>query len=307
LELQYLPYKQVDKQKWDRCIRTAANGLIYAESVYLDTMASQWDAIVLGDYEAVMPLTWKKKLGIRYLYQPAFFQQGGIFSRNPVPAALVHAFISLASLKFRFAELTLNHANTAEKNSLFKTTWRNNYILPLHPSYETIHRHFHSDLKQSVKKLADGALVYKKSMQYAETIELSKQLYQQRSASLADKDYLHLKQLCKYYTENRRLVVREVYDENGTELLAAALLLKDRNRLYNIISCLLPKGKKSKANYFLYDQLIREYAGRELILDFEGSDLPGIAFFYRKFTKENQPYPFIKYNLLPAPIRLLKP
>jgi len=73
VKLSYLPYKQIDKVKWDACIRHSMNRLIYAESVYLDHMAVNWDAIVLNDYEAVMPLPWKKKLGIRYLYQPSFF------------------------------------------------------------------------------------------------------------------------------------------------------------------------------------------------------------------------------------------
>src|SRR5687767_14846783 len=59
--LQYLHRKQIDTRKWDQCITNAANGLIYARSFYLDTMASNWDALVLGDYEAVMPLTWRKK------------------------------------------------------------------------------------------------------------------------------------------------------------------------------------------------------------------------------------------------------
>ncbi len=45
--------------------------------------AGQWDALVLDDYQAVMPLTWRSKFGIRYLYQPAFTQQTGIFSASP--------------------------------------------------------------------------------------------------------------------------------------------------------------------------------------------------------------------------------
>ena len=57
--------------KWDNCITNAPNGLIYGYSFYLDHMAKQWDALVLNDYEAVMPLTWNKKYGIN-LFIPAF-------------------------------------------------------------------------------------------------------------------------------------------------------------------------------------------------------------------------------------------
>ena len=79
MEIAYLTYQQINKSKWDDCINKSINKLIYAESFYLDTITENWDAIVLNDYEAVMPLIWKKKFGIKYLYQPAFLQQAGIF------------------------------------------------------------------------------------------------------------------------------------------------------------------------------------------------------------------------------------
>jgi len=43
-----------------------------------------------------------------------------------------------------------------------------------------------------------------------------------------------------------------------------------------------------------------------LTLDFEGSDVKGIAEFYQKMTNTNQTYPFIKFNNLPRAIKLLK-
>src|SRR3982751_7041868 len=81
-DIQYIPQKNIDKKKWDACIGNASNGLIYGYSFYLDHMAKHWDALVLNDYEAVMPLTWKKKYGISYLYQPPFVAMAGIFGNN---------------------------------------------------------------------------------------------------------------------------------------------------------------------------------------------------------------------------------
>ena len=60
-QIQYLSHKEINKTKWDACILNAPNGLIYPYSFYLDHMAKNWDALVFGDYEAVMPLTWNKK------------------------------------------------------------------------------------------------------------------------------------------------------------------------------------------------------------------------------------------------------
>jgi hypothetical protein len=82
--------------------------------------------------------------------------------------------------------------------------------------------------------------------------------------------------------------------------------LKDEKRIYNIASSTLPKGRTLEANHYLFDRLIHEFAGQNLILDFEGSDLPGVARFYEKFGSANQPYFFWKSNRLPAVLRWWK-
>lgn len=308
MKLSYITYKNIDKEKWDTCIRNAANGLIYAESVYLDHMAAHWDAIIMNDYDAVMPLTWKKKLGIRYLYQPCFIQQGGIFSKDTITEELLESFMDLASQKIKFAEITLNFLNVPQKTShLYDCSLRNNFILPLGNGYTLVADQYKIYIKQRLKRLMKFSLQYHHTDQYSEVISLYKELYQERLPAFSDKDYARFTDLCHHYARNNRLISRQVFNKEGTSLLASALMLKDKKRIYNIISCILPEGKKQLANYFIYDQIIREHADQHILLDFEGSDVPGIAYFYQKFSAHNQQYPFIRYNLLPAPIRLLKP
>jgi len=307
LSLRYLSYQEIDKTKWDQCIRRSHNGLIYAESLYLDQIAAHWDGIVLNNYEAVMPLTWKKKLGIKYLYQPSFFQQGGIFSTEDISQDLIVKFLELAAEKFRFAEITLNFKNLPiPKDKLIKSSLRNNFILDLKDSYPELSANHSTYIKQRLKKAYSFPLVYEKSTDYKSAIRLYKKLYQERLPSFTDKDYRNFEKLCAILSENKRVLIRQVYHAETNELLAVVLLLKDKKRLYNMASSLMPAGKKLLANYYLYNEIIREFAGTALVLDFEGSDVPGIAYFYNKFTSTNEPYPFIRYNRLPAPIRLLK-
>jgi hypothetical protein len=72
------------------------------------------------------------------------------------------------------------------------------------------------------------------------------------------------------------------------------------------MSSVTEQGKKMLANYFLYNEVIREFSGNSYILDFEGSDLPGVAYWYEKIANFNQPYFFLRYNHLPLVIRWLK-
>ena len=101
---------------------------------------------------------------------------------------------------------------------------------------------------------------YNHSDDLVAAIKLYKKLYGERMGSVANKDFLQFEKLCKTLNNQHRIIIRHVYNNDGKELLAVILLLKDKNRLYNIISAILPKGKKLLANYFLYNEVIKEFS-----------------------------------------------
>src|ERR1035438_4089019 len=125
--IHYLQQKEISKAKWDECISSADNGLIYAYSHYLDSMAKRWDALVQGDYKAVMPLTWNKKYGIPYLCQPAFTASLGIFGKD-LTETLIEDFIEAIPKKFKLIEIALNHGNIFTAPTGFSIV-RDNYKL----------------------------------------------------------------------------------------------------------------------------------------------------------------------------------
>ncbi len=57
-QLRVLKRKEIDEQKWNALIQTSVQSLPYALSYYLDAVAENWEAIVVGDYEASMPFVW---------------------------------------------------------------------------------------------------------------------------------------------------------------------------------------------------------------------------------------------------------
>ena len=82
-QIEILSSSDINKEKWNHCISTNANGLIYSTTDYLDAMAQNWHGIVINDFQAVMPLPWKKKFGILYAYTPPFMQQLGVCGEIP--------------------------------------------------------------------------------------------------------------------------------------------------------------------------------------------------------------------------------
>ena len=299
MTIRFVPYKDINPQKWDECVACSHNGLIYCTTEYLDAMAANWDAVILNDYEAIMPLTWKKKILIKYLYQPAFFQQGGIISTTEITEEMVLLFLETAFAHFSFAEITLNFNNPiSEDNPYFKGR-RNNFIFELK---ENATADLDDYILKRVRRASKNKVSYQRHENIPEIISLYKTLYHKRLPSFKEEDFSRFENYCE--KNKNKLVIRKIVCRN--EIVAAVLLLKDNKRLYNIISCILPEGKTLLANYFLYYELINEFQGTNMILDFEGSDQHGIAYFYNKFATENQTYPFIKMNRLPAPLQLIK-
>ena len=148
--IQYIQRSKIDIEKWNRCITDSPNGLIYAYSYYLDHMAKHWIALVLNDYEAVMPLTWNHKFGISYLYQPFITAQLGIFGSN-MSAQLVEAFLNAIPKTFRFWDIYLNYQNVFPLQN-FSLYQRKNYVLDLNKSYQELYRNYRENIQRNIKK-----------------------------------------------------------------------------------------------------------------------------------------------------------
>lgn len=299
-DIRYVDRQEIDLKKWDHCILQAPNGLIYARSFYLDIMAEKWCALICGDYEAVMPLTWNSKFGFPYLYQPPFMAQLGIFDINNTAQIGIENFVRHATKHFKFCEIHLN-----AHNDCGNCTERANYILPLDKPYSEIRSGYKKRLLENLAEAESHDLHYGKTDDFSVTVALFQKTYGSRFPHVKTKHYRKFLLLCAEMAKRDVILVREVRDPSG-ELLSSNIFFKDHQRMYNIMSVTLKAGRDKRSHFLLIDRLIREYASNRMVLDFEGSELPGIAEFYRKFGSEYAPYPFLRYNLLPFPFNVFK-
>jgi hypothetical protein len=149
LKIRYLKNKDINKEKWDNCIEHSQNETIYAYSNYLDIVAEHWDALIYEDYTAVMPLIWKKKHVVKYIYQPYFTQQSGIFSIHPIDALQIKQFLSAIPQKFVRIRMNLNYAGVLHDQGF---VLKHNYILDLNKSYSDLYKHFNHNTKRNIIK-----------------------------------------------------------------------------------------------------------------------------------------------------------
>jgi len=295
LGIKYVPYKQIDKLKWDACIDTASNGLVYAYSFYLDAMAKHWDALVINDYETVMPLVWNKKYGTYYLYQPFFTAALGVFG-NAISPALLTDFLQAIPAKFKYWDIYLNYANRLQLTSYILYE-RVNYVLPLNEAYERIYAGFRDNIKRNIKKSAQLNCIIKKDITIEEVINLAQEQSRQFSPA-TDDDYQHFKQLYHHLYQQQKAITYGVYAPGG-QLLASCAFLLSHDRAYYILVGNHPNGKTFGASHALIAAFIKDNAGKDLLLDFEGSDIPSLAFFYSSFGAREERYAGVKLNRLP--------
>jgi Acetyltransferase (GNAT) domain len=309
VEINYLTYQQIDKKKWDACIDKAPNGLIYTYSYYLDAMSKNWDGLVLStglhsenDYEAVMPLTWKKKYGIHYLYQPPFTACLGVFGKV-LTAEIIDRFLKAIPDKFRYWDVYLNHGNFFLLAD-FILYQRMNYVLPLHDGYERIYDQYRHSTKRNIKKSEKLALVINKDIAVAEVILLARE-QSKDFATMAARDFDNFKILYRLLNKKEKATTYGVYTKDG-ELLASAVFFFSHDRAYYIMVGNHPNGKTLGASHALINAFIKDHAGENITLDFEGSDIRSLAFFYSSFGAVEEKYSAIHLNKLPAPLKWLK-
>jgi hypothetical protein len=93
----------------------------------------------------------------------------------------------------------------------------------------------------------------------------------------------------------------------GDRLMASALFLMHGKRAYYILVGNHPDGKTRGASHTLIDAFIQDHAGQEITLDFEGSDVPSLAFFYESFGAAEERFGWLRINRLPKWISWIKP
>ena len=293
--INYLARKDINEAKWDQCIDNAGNGIIYAYSFYLDHMAQQWDALVLNDYQTVMPLTWNKKYGTYYLFQPFLCAQLGVFGNN-INKDVFSSFLKSIPKKFRYWDISLNRANLFILDNSFLHE-RNNFILSLNKPYEELYSEYRENTKRNINKSKQVGCYLKKDFNAEKVIQLAIQQklnYTTTHAAEFDKFYnLYL------FLHNRNQAITYGIFSAQHELLASCIFFFSHSRAYYILVGNHADAKKTGASHALIDGFIKEHSGTTMILDFEGSDIRNLAFFYSGFGATEEKYAALKLNRLP--------
>jgi hypothetical protein len=299
LNIKHLRHSEIDKQKWDEAITNSENRLVYALSWYLDIVSPNWEALIVGDYGIVMPLTVQKKYGIKYIIQPPFTQQLGVFHQSGTKLD-IDSFLDKIPSCYKYININFNSGNSkGEKYSYLK---RLNYELDLDNPYENIHNGFNTNTKRNIKKSLQNDLRIKNDIRFEELIDFKKKNAVEK---ISDKHYNILKQLCAF-AEKIGVGKMESVEVNDSNTVSAAFLIEKFDRLIYLISASSKSGKEKSSNFFLINELIKMNSSKKRMLDFEGGIISGLSRFFKGFGALEKEYYNVIINRLPWPLKYFK-
>ena len=294
--INYVNYNDIDKETWDRCIKQSFNGNICAYSWYLEAVATEWDALVEDDYERVFPLTFRRKMGIHYLYQPFFTQQLGVFSKSILTQSVTELFIEKIPSKFKYIEINLNTFNKLD-NTRYKISQFLNHELDLISSHESLYNNYSQNTKTNIKKANKKDITIVKNIKPDEIIKLFRENRGKDIKHLSDHDYLSLKRIVYTCLYKGKAQVYGAYTDKNT-LCAGAIFVISHKKAVLLFTATNDIARNSGAMFLLIDHFIKSHSQSHLTLDFDGSNDPNLARFYKSFNSNEVFYSHLEIDRL---------
>jgi hypothetical protein len=304
LKIRYLKHKEIDIKKWNISIARSVNEIVYANSWYLDIVSENWDALVEGDYESVMPLTHKKKYGIQYLAQPDYTQQLGVFSSKKIDAVLVEKFLRAIPKKYKIVQIKLNTINKIESD-IFDLKPNANFHLDLIEPYEILQKKYSKNTKRNLNQAKKHGIYLSKGITTNELVKLFVENVGDTLIGMKKSQYDILRRLIAFFLKNNLGKIYAAYDSSNT-LCGAVFFILAKKKITSLITVSSPEGKKNKSVFLIFDHIIKLYSEKHMTLDFEGSNIPGIARFNKGFGATACEYMGVNINRLPWILRIFK-
>jgi len=281
-----LKYHEIDFEKYTQCLENSAQRKYSATKQFLDISSDKkWELLVYKDYEAVMPVPYVFKSGIKIVHNPMLCQQLGIFSSED-NVDINEQFLNFLEKNYLIRIYTFNEFNQ------FKTSLKRkkNYLI-LPNDYETVYSKYSPKRKRKLR--LDDDIVKNseiKNISFSQAESFIKENFlgadKEEDVDSFIKIFKNMSEanclnFSAFYLNQRIINIIVTYFDDFTVALLGTF--NDKESL------------KISGSSVLIDKCIKENIQTK-IFDFEGSELPNVEEFFRGFRPELRPYHLIEYS-----------
>ena len=257
-EITYIKHDQIDYHRWDDCINKSANGVIYANSWYLDSVCEKWDAIVDKEYQTIMPVPLVKKRGKWRIKESSWLVQLGIFSTYPVSEEILKHYIAFLLQRYKRWQLPLNVHNPREINNIKlneRFVRRKDLIYPVN---------LQKSISQADNETEKGEeMSITRGLQLAVIINFVLRMYGKK---IKDEELLALRRLISFSSRIGFGSAYSVYSSTNN-LIGLTYVIRFHNRVYMLFCVADEHTNRKKVFQLLLNRLYSDFEKKDLVLE----------------------------------------
>ncbi len=292
-----LSARDINPEQWDHFIDSSEQGNIYARFWYLSALSPNWKAIQFTEDDrliAVMPFLPERKFFYTQINTPFAIQQLGVYTvdgKSPNPDDLKQILFrwlktnAFVSYRFNIGN-NLLLAPLTESLPIYQQVTHHLHLLP---PYQVLYEKFSSNQKRNIRKAGKNGIKTRTEGELEKLIILFRQSRKGLPPIYANQHYNDFRTIYQLGESRKACRIYTARNEQG-EIIAGGLFLFLAREIVYIFGASAEEGRQSGAMSAVFDHLIRDYAGQDRVLDFEGSQVPSLARFYKSFGGEERTF-----------------
>ncbi|MEZ4828414.1 MAG: GNAT family N-acetyltransferase [Bacteroidia bacterium] len=323
IDIQILNHREIDRQRWDEFIIQSPQGSLYALYDYATLIRDDWKGIIArqnGEWAAVMPFCINRKWGYTYMPQPMFTQYWGIcFApehtlssrkhlswKEEIMSAILPSLRPFHLIVQNFAP-QFDYATPLHWEG-FRLQTRYTYHLDLGQEVGELRKQLSTNVRRNISKAEKSGLVvcdlpdggalenlFRRNRDHGHNI-----------AGNEEANYQKAKEICNYLLKSGLGKIVGIQNPEGEIIAAAAFAFFGEKTLYLMGAYHPDHGDSGAGSLLMWQGILLAKEKNQRIFDFEGSMMPGVEHFFRKFGAIPVPYLQIYKNRLPLILKWIQ-
>ena len=268
---------EIDRQKWDELVDSTPNACIYVRSFYLDATAIDWEAYIAEDYSFAIPVGIVKKGGVTRVYPPLFqgyIQPIGDVSKidwNSLEKELIKRY-SKGNIHLTSNELP----NLENEKFIYQSVSQDEFKLK-------------SQAKRKIKQFNNSNFEIREgNINTDELYQLVVQELSKKIPLFRTKNVQYLLNVINEAEKNGFLYKIGVF--SGETLKGGLIGLKFNHELIYLKGAAEQEVQQEGAMYALMERFVQYGFSENCTINFGGSRIEGIRFFYQRFNGKDVNY-----------------
>lgn len=278
--IEHVTADRIDRDQWNDLLDRTANKLWYARSHVLDAASPGWEALIDRELGAIMPLTWRRKWGVAYLFQPFAVQQLGVFAPRPGPASTLR-FLKAVPERFKHADIYLSDDRTDDGLQGWRFSSCRDHLIPVDRGIEAVRADYSTNHQRNLKRTDDAEKGFDPDVSVKELVRMMAGSPQFRSWGIRPWQVVTLENVLNAAATHDQVSIWGVRRRGRP--IAGAFFVHWNGRTIFLKGLTLPEGRSMHAMHFLIDRMVQARCGKDRWLDLAGGNTPDLARFYAGF------------------------